>query len=122
MVVIRFKELLMPEAEHCVAEIWTCLERYHIPSPTISFEYCDSLGVRITLKVDDPVAANTLRAWLLDCVEEENVRFVRKRSPHIHTYTEPVRHDDRGAAPLSFVLALAAPTTPSHAISRPRRK
>lgn len=121
MAVIHFKELLMPEAEQCVAEIWICLEKYHIPSPIISLEFCYPLRTRITLNIDDPVAENTLRARLSDWVEEQNDRFVRKQPRQLWTYNQAVGRDS-GAAPINFVLALAAATKPGPVFSRLRRK
>lgn len=99
MAVIQFQQLSMAEAEQCVAEIWTCLEEYQIPSPTMSFEFHGPRWTSITVNIEDPIAADTMLTRLSRWIETEN-----------------------GAAPLSFVLAAAAHVAPSYPASRSRRK
>lgn len=122
MAVIQFRQLSLAEAEQCVAEIWTCLEEYHIPTPTLSFEFRDSFRTSIRMNIDDCIAANTMVGRLSTWIETKRSRSIVDRGPRLQAYTQsPVTGAGRAAAPLSLV-AITAPTGPSYASSRFRRK
>ncbi len=127
MVVIQFQRLSMAEAEQCIAEIWTCLEEYHIPSPKMSFEFSDPLRTSITVNIDDSVAAKTIATrlshWADTQGDTQDRRFYAKRSPRLRVYTEShLAGGAVAAVPLSFVLAKGAPPRSSYVVSRLRRK
>ncbi len=60
MPVIYFHVLSIPDAEDAIAETWSVLEEYDIPSPGMTFTFRGSSRVKIALRVDDPVDAQTL--------------------------------------------------------------
>jgi hypothetical protein len=39
MAIIRFSNLPMADAEEVIAEIWSCLEEYDIPTPEMEFSF-----------------------------------------------------------------------------------
>lgn len=123
MSVIQFQQLSMAEAERCVAEIWTCLEEYDIPSPALSFEFCDRLRTNIRMHIDDPVAANTMLSRLSAWIKTKRSRFggYDKVQPEILTRPH-VAGTARETAPLSFVIAATAPPRSNYAVSRFKRK
>jgi hypothetical protein len=60
MTVIYFRLLSIPDAEDAVVETWSVVEEYGIPSPGMTFVFRGSSRVKIALRVDDPVDAQTL--------------------------------------------------------------
>lgn len=123
MAVIHVEQLSMTEAEQCVAEIWTCLEEYHMPSPPISFEFRHPRQPSIKVEIDDPVAANTMVTHLSTWIRTEQRCVDPAGGPRLKAYTRTdVGCDPPPAAPLSFVLAVAAPFSSSYTVPRWRRK
>lgn len=122
MAVIQFRQLSLAEAEQCVAEIWAFLEEYHIPTPTLSFEFRDPFRTSIRMNIDDCIAANTMVDRLSTWIVTKRSRSIADRDPRLEAYTRsPVTGAGRAAAPLSLV-AITAPTGSSYAGSRFRRK
>jgi hypothetical protein len=60
MPIIYFRLLSIEEAEEAIAETWRVLEEYEIPSPGMTFTFRGSSRVKIALRVDDAVNAQTL--------------------------------------------------------------
>jgi hypothetical protein len=60
MPVIYFELLSIPDAEDAIAETWSVLEEYDIPSPGMTVTFRGSSRVNIALRVDDPTDAQTL--------------------------------------------------------------
>jgi hypothetical protein len=60
MPIIYFRVLSIGDAEEAVAETWRVLEEYEIPSPSMMFTFHGRSGVKIALRVDDAVNAQTL--------------------------------------------------------------
>jgi hypothetical protein len=60
MPIIYFHILSIPDAEEAIAETWHILEEYGIPSPDMTFTFRGTSQVKIALRVDDPVDAQTL--------------------------------------------------------------
>jgi hypothetical protein len=60
MPIIDFHMLSIPDAEEAIAETWRILEECGIPSPDMTFSFRGSSRVKIALRVDDPVDAQTL--------------------------------------------------------------
>ena len=61
MTAINFCRLSMPEAEEVIAEIWSCLEEYGMPSPRIAFVFqANATSVSLNVRLDEPVWAHLL--------------------------------------------------------------
>jgi hypothetical protein len=124
MAVIHLRQLSIVQAERCMAEIWTCLEEYDIPSPEMSFEFRDALRTDIRMRIEDPVSADTLATRLSGwagtvsgCLDDGGL------DPGVRTHTQArITFSGRAAAPLAFALAAAPPPRSSHHVSRPKRK
>lgn len=123
MTVIQLQLRSMAAAEQSIAEIWTCLEEYDIPSPAVSFKFHDRGRVTIAMRIDDSVAANTVVARLSTWVGTENLCRDAGRNPGLQLPTHsPNTGGGRGVAPLGWLLAAAAHSRPSHFVSRLKRK
>jgi hypothetical protein len=89
MKVIYFKLLSIPDAEDAIAETWSILEEYDIPSPKLTFTFRGTSQVKIALRVDDPVDAQTvmLRLAPLGSVVERwhgaSAEVKLTRCPHV---------------------------------------
>ncbi len=122
MAVIRFRQLSMAEAEQCVAEIWTCLEEYNMPSPTIAFDFRGPLRTGIKMSIDDPVAASVmltrLSTWIETQIGPSNTdgRPQFRIDKQLNVATGPAQ-----ASSLSFLMALSDPSQSGYA-GRFRRK
>jgi hypothetical protein len=71
MPVIYFRLLSIPDAEDAIAETWNVLEEYDIPSPGMTFTFRGRSRIKIALRVDDPVAAQTLMLRLTPWVPSQ---------------------------------------------------
>src|SRR5882762_618745 len=86
---IYFHALSISDAEDAIAETWIILEEYDIPSPGMTFTFRGSSRVRIALRVDDPVDAQTLmlRLALLGSVAGRRYgappKIQATRCPHV---------------------------------------
>ena len=122
MTVVQFQLRSMAAAEQSIAEIWTCLEEYDIPSPAVSFKFHDSERVTVTMHIDDSVAANTVLARLSTWVGTEKLCRDADQDPRLQVLTHLHRsHDGPAVAPFGWVLA-AAGSRSSHFGSRFKRK
>ena len=86
MPVIDFQLLLIPDAEDAVVETWSVLEEYGIPSPDIMFMFRGSSRVKIALRVDNPVDAQTLMLRLASLgavVDQRHALVQPMRCPHV---------------------------------------
>ena len=57
MTVIELDGLSLPEAEEAIAEIWSCLEEYSIPSPVMSVDVRAPARITLGFKFDEPIWA-----------------------------------------------------------------
>jgi hypothetical protein len=64
MPVIHFQLLSISDAEEAVVEIWRILEEYNIPSPAMTCMCRGSSRVKIALRVDNVMDAQTLMVLL----------------------------------------------------------
>jgi hypothetical protein len=68
MVVIELDRLSLPDAEEAIAEIWSCLEEYGIPSPIMSVDFHANAKVTMGFTFDEPIGAQLvslrLSSWL----------------------------------------------------------
>jgi hypothetical protein len=64
MPVIHFQLLSISDAEEAVVEIWRILEEYNIPSPAMTCMCRGSSQVKIALRVDNVMDAQTLMVLL----------------------------------------------------------
>jgi hypothetical protein len=64
MRVVQCQRLSISEAEDVVAEIYGCLEEYNVPMPKMAFSFLGGSRVSITMRIDDPIAANMMHLRL----------------------------------------------------------
>ena len=64
MPVIHFQLLSISDAEEAVVEIWRILEEYNLPSPAMTCMFRGSSRVKIALRVDNVMDAQTLMVLL----------------------------------------------------------
>lgn len=68
MAIVEFRKLSLSEAEEVVAEIWNCLEEYHIPSPQMNFAFGEGDAVTMDCRFREPlwarIVATRLANWL----------------------------------------------------------
>ncbi len=122
MAVIRFRQLSMAEAEQCVAEIWTCLEEYNMPSPAIAFDFHGPLRTGIKMSIDDPVAASVMLARLSTWIETQIGPFSAHAGPQFRLEKQSNIAGGPGqASSLGFLMALSASSQSGYA-GRFRRK
>jgi hypothetical protein len=55
---INLDGLSLPEAEEAIAEIWSCLEEYDIPSPVVSVEFRDNSRMTVGFSFAEPIWAD----------------------------------------------------------------
>jgi hypothetical protein len=72
MAVIEF-DLSLPDAEEAIAEVWSCLEEYGIPSPIMRADFHANARVTMGLTFDEPIGAQLvslrLSSWMRNSVE-----------------------------------------------------
>jgi hypothetical protein len=81
MSAIKLRGLSMSEAEEAIAELWSCLEEYGIPSPKLKAT-CAHKRITIELSaLDDPLWAKLVDTRLsnLRCGKMERTRIVSTR-------------------------------------------
>jgi hypothetical protein len=89
MPVIYFRLLSIPDAEDAIAETWNILEEYDIPSPGMTFTFRGRSRIKIALRVDDPVTAQTLMLRLAPWVPSQTGGMALRqeiqptRCPHV---------------------------------------
>jgi len=71
MPVLYFHVLSLRDAEDAVAETWSTLEEYGIPSPRMTCTFRGGSRVKISLRVDDPVDMQTLTLRLAQWVQSQ---------------------------------------------------
>lgn len=54
---INFNGLSLCEAEEAVAEIWSCLEEYDIPSPVVNVGACTNARITMGFTFEEPIWA-----------------------------------------------------------------
>jgi hypothetical protein len=68
MAVIELDRLSLPDAEEAIAEIWSCLEEYGIPSPIMSVDFHANAKVTMGFTFDEPIGAQLvslrLSSWM----------------------------------------------------------
>lgn len=73
MAVIQLDRLSLPDAEEVIAEVWSCLEEYGIPSPTMNVDFHANARVTMGLTFDEPIGAQLvslrLESWMRNSVE-----------------------------------------------------
>ena len=109
MAMIQFRRLSIEEAENCIAEIWTCLEEYQLPSPKMYFDCPEGSGITMTINVDDPVAENTLLARLSGYSGVNGILFSLPPEAQDNRLDRPLVADDGAGAPLGVILSMATP-------------
>ncbi len=116
MAVIRFRQLSMAEAEQCVAEIWTCLEEYNMPSPAIAFDFHGPLRTGIKMSIDDPVAASVMLTRLSTWIESQVGPSKTRGGPRFRIDKQPnvAGVPGQDSSP-SFLMALSAPSRSGYA-------
>ncbi len=112
----------MAEAEQCVAEIWTCLEEYNMPSPAIAFDFHGPSRTDIKMSIDDPVAASVMLTRLSTWVETQIGPSSAHGGPQFRIEKQPnIAGGPDQASSLSFFMALSASNQSDYA-GRFRRK
>ena len=114
---IHFRRMPLEEAEKCIAEIWTFLEEYQLPTPTMSFDCLNARTTSFTIKLDDALAKSMLMTRLLHL--SQGVRGAARLPSAEPDLSDdpPTISDDGMTAPLGVILAMSARTAP-----RPRRR
>ena len=74
---VQLQFLSMSQAEVVIAEIFTWLEEYDVPTPEMVFSYHGRSRVSIAMCIDDPIAMNIVNLRLAPWFTAEN--------PHVHT-------------------------------------
>jgi hypothetical protein len=73
MAVIELDRLSLPDAEDAIAEVWSCLEEYSIPSPIMSVDFHANAKVTMGFTFDEPIGAQLvsvrLSSWMQSSVE-----------------------------------------------------
>lgn len=64
MAEINLEGLALPEAEEAIAEIWSCLEEYDIPSPAVRVGLRADARMNMKFDFDEPVWAELVRVRL----------------------------------------------------------
>jgi hypothetical protein len=57
MAVIELDRLSLPDAEEAIAEVWSCLEEYGIPSPIMRVGFHANAKVTMGFTFDEPIGA-----------------------------------------------------------------
>lgn len=117
MTVIQVQLASMALAEQVIAEIWTCLEEYNIPSPALSLRFHDRGRVTVAAHFNDAVAANTV----LTRISTESLCRDPDRDPRLHILIPPHSRMRRMAAPPGWLLAGVVHSQSSF-VSRQKRK
>jgi hypothetical protein len=100
MLAIKLQGLSISEAEEAIAEVWSCLEKYSIPSPRLKATRANK---RITIELsgfDEPLWTKLVDASLLHwrCSKMERTRIT-------HAKKIPTEHDREGARLLGMERA-----------------
>ena len=70
---IRLRSLTMSEAEEAIAELWSCLEEYGIPSPKMNATRAHKRIIIELFELDEPlwakVVGTCLSSWLCSDME-----------------------------------------------------
>jgi hypothetical protein len=74
MAVIELDRLSLPDAEEAIAEVWSCLEEYGIPSPIMNVDFHANAKVTMGFTFDEPIGAQLvslrLSSWMRGSVEQ----------------------------------------------------
>jgi hypothetical protein len=75
MAVIELCRLSLPDAEEAITEVWSCLEEYGIPSPTLRVDFHANARVSMGFTFDEPIGAHLvslrLSNWVPSSVERD---------------------------------------------------
>lgn len=117
---VNLEGLSWPEAEEAIAEIWSCLEEYDIPSPALSVDVGTSSRITVGFSFEEPIWTDLVSHRLLSSVR----RVSSRRRPHA-----PTASADGGASlgllmekvAISVGLSVAAPTAVVEPFRRAKR-
>jgi hypothetical protein len=108
MAVIKLDRLSLADAEEAIAEVWSCLEEYGIPSPMMSVDFHTNARVTMGFTFDEPIGAQLvslrLSSWMRSPVEMGSGASIAREQP---------RRAEEAAA--SFGAEVAAGLSAHHA-------
>jgi hypothetical protein len=85
MAVIEVDHLSLPDAEEAIAEVWSCLEEYSIPSPIMSVDFHANAKVTMAFTFEEPIGAQLvsvrLSNWMQSRVESAIDALIARDRP-----------------------------------------
>jgi hypothetical protein len=119
MAVIELDRLSLPDAEEAIAEVWSCLEEYGIPSPSMSVDFHANAKVTMGFTFDEPIGAQLvslrLSSWMRGSVERGIDASIASKRP-------PREQKAMSSFPAEIAASLSLQGAPPLALAEPFRR